>query len=82
MECTDYPLTNYSVAEREGYPCYIAAEIDASTIQQSGYEFLLGTGGNYGGYENVRLIDGEKYTVYTGVVVVLDVSPWSTFNQS
>lgn len=72
-ECTERPLTNYSVALVESLPCYITAQLNASHIVNTGYTFLLGDGELYGGYENAHLEDKQSYTIYSGIMVTLDV---------
>ena len=52
----------------KGIPCYIAAELKASTIGSVGYRFQLGDSQFYGSYENVKLVIPSAM-VTVGVVI-------------
>ena len=52
----------------KGIPCYIAAELNASTIGSDGYRFQLGDNKFYGDYENVKLVI-PSVVVTVGVVI-------------
>ena len=52
----------------EGIPCYIAAELNASTIGSDGYRFQLGDSKFYGDYENIELVV-PSVMVTVGVVI-------------
>lgn len=52
--CDEDELYGYHVALALGISCYIAAEVDVSTVGKSGYMFTIGDGKTYGRFENVK----------------------------
>lgn len=52
--CNQEHLYGYDVALNLGYPCYVAAELDAAVIGRNGYRFYLGDGKAYGEFENKK----------------------------
>ena len=78
-QCTDQLLSDYSTAENMSLACYITAQINASSVTDTGMTFQLGNGEVYDGYMNAALENGENYSVYIGVAVTLDVSLHTIF---
>ena len=42
---------------------YVAGDVKAEEVNDSGYEFTLGDGTTIGNYTNRRLVEGKTYSV-------------------
>ena len=66
-------LPSAEIAQENNLTCYITAELNSSLITNEGYEFNIGDGKNYGGYNNTRLTVGVEYLVSIGVIITIEV---------
>ncbi|KAI9565171.1 hypothetical protein GHT06_008947 [Daphnia sinensis] len=63
------PLKNWAEANKENLPFYVAAELKPEFFKQ---EFVVGDGGNYGGFDNPPLPDDREVLFILGVVSTYD----------
>jgi hypothetical protein len=71
--CLQGGLKSYVEAVKENKTCYITADLSPSYFTEDDYDFFIGDGKVYGGYQNAPVTGGESYHLFVGVIAISGV---------